>query len=70
MKGSMKTIAVVDTERCILCGLCVDICPEQAIAMNEIVEIDVDKCTGCGSCVAECPNSVIALSEMRECATS
>jgi len=45
------------------CGLCVDICPEQAISMNYAVAIDSSRCTGCGSCVNECPNEAIALSE-------
>ena len=58
-----KTTAVIDQERCINCGLCVHVCPEQAISMNYAVAIDSSKCTGCGSCVDECPNEAIVLSE-------
>ena len=55
--------AVVDQERCVSCGLCVELCPEQAISMslNYIVAIDPGTCTGCGSCVDECPNEAISL---------
>jgi ferredoxin len=56
--------AVIDRQRCMNCGLCIDICPEQAIDMNPIVAIDSIKCTGCGSCIKECPNEAISLSEM------
>jgi len=56
--------AVIDRERCMNCGLCIDICPEQAIDMGPIVAIDSIKCTGCGSCIKECPNEAISLSEM------
>ena len=56
-------IAVLDQERCVNCGLCVDLCPEQAISTNSnyTVVIDLSKCTGCGSCINECPNEAISL---------
>jgi Pyruvate/2-oxoacid:ferredoxin oxidoreductase delta subunit len=59
-----KMTAVIDRQRCMNCGLCIDICPEQAIDMNPIVAIDSIRCTGCGSCMKECPNEAIYLSEM------
>ena len=65
-----KMTAVIDQERCLLCGLCVDVCPEQAISMDDTVAIDPSKCTGCGSCVDECPNDSISLSEMAPRAAS
>ena len=57
--------AVLDQERCMNCGLCVDLCPEQAISMssNYTVVLDSSKCTGCGSCINECPNEAISLAE-------
>jgi ferredoxin len=56
------TRAVVDKARCVRCGICVDICPEQAIFMNWEVMIDSNKCNGCGTCVDECPNEALSLS--------
>jgi 2-oxoacid:acceptor oxidoreductase delta subunit (pyruvate/2-ketoisovalerate family) len=55
--------AVIDYEKCISCGLCIDICPDQAISMNNVVTIDSSRCTGCGSCVAECPSEAISMSD-------
>lgn len=65
-----KMTAVIDQERCMNCGLCVDLCPEQAISMNYTVSIDSSKCTGCGSCINGCPNEAISLSEKARRAAS
>ena len=64
-RRSLKMTAVLDQERCMNCGLCVDLCPEQAISMssNYTVVLDSSKCTGCGSCINECPNEAIYLAE-------
>lgn len=56
-----KMIAQVDNEKCTLCGLCVDLCPTQAITMNDFVKIAPEKCTGCGTCVSECPSEAISM---------
>ena len=57
-------VAAVDGERCTLCGRCVDVCPEQAITMDDAVTIDSGRCTACGVCVDECPNRAISLSSV------
>jgi 2-oxoacid:acceptor oxidoreductase delta subunit (pyruvate/2-ketoisovalerate family) len=58
-----KMTAVIDQERCMNCGLCIDLCPEQAIDMspNYTVVIDSSKCTGCGSCADDCPVEAISM---------
>lgn len=66
-KGARKKmIAVLDQDRCINCGLCVDTCPEQAISMRQryTVVFDSSRCTGCGLCVERCPVGAISLSEL------
>lgn len=55
--------AIIDPTRCTCCGLCVDLCPEQAISLNDFVTINSSQCTGCNSCVNECPNKAISLSD-------
>ncbi len=49
---------------CTGCGICKDMCQEQAIAMTRNMPLPVpvpEACTGCGSCVHQCPFGAIAL---------
>jgi Pyruvate/2-oxoacid:ferredoxin oxidoreductase delta subunit len=61
IKRTVNAMVVIDREICLSCGLCVDLCPEEAISMNDTVTVDPDKCTGCGTCVEECPNEAISM---------
>ena len=47
---------VVHSEQCIGCGACVQICPADAITIENMKSIvHKDKCIGCASCLAACP---------------
>ncbi len=55
-------MALLITDECINCDLCVEECPNEAISMGEeIFEINADKCTECvghydePSCIPVCP---------------
>ncbi|HET54050.1 MAG TPA: 4Fe-4S dicluster domain-containing protein [Ignavibacteria bacterium] len=51
----------VDPEICTGCGACMEICPVDAIVMeNGIAKIIVDKCRGCYACQNACPTSAIS----------
>jgi pyruvate formate lyase activating enzyme len=48
---------------CILCGSCIDVCPEKALSLSpekNSVKIDRDLCRMHGSCVEECPSGAIS----------
>ena len=50
----------VDPELCIGCELCLDVCPVEAISMeDDTAVIDQDLCTECETCVDECPENAI-----------
>ncbi len=43
-------------ERCILCGECVEHCPEDALSLSDhTLQKDPARCTRCGTCAARCP---------------
>ncbi len=51
----------VDEIKCIGCGDCVDICPVDAIKVDDIAEIDEDECIECESCIEECPEKALSI---------
>ncbi|MEM2838822.1 MAG: 4Fe-4S binding protein [Thermoplasmata archaeon] len=53
--------ARVNVDECVACGACQDVCPENAIQVNDVAVVDKDKCVDCGACVDECPNQAIKL---------
>jgi heterodisulfide reductase subunit A len=75
---SRQTIAVsplvsqVDSEKCIGCGLCTEVCSFGAIVLEEIggkgyraVNIPAS-CKGCGLCAATCPRHAIDMLHFRD----
>ena len=55
------TSAYVDPDLCIGCKLCVDVCPQKAIAVKSPAYVDEAACKGCGSCAAACPVDAIKM---------
>ena len=63
----MAEVAVVDVDLCTACGACIDVCPTEAIAMNDdesFVVIDAALCTACGACVDECPTGALEIKDV------
>ena len=57
VKGTSAPIApVVDAEKCLLCGVCVDLCPVDAITIaGDKISTDPVLCIKCCACVKYCP---------------
>lgn len=56
-----KEYMKVYEELCIGCGICEDVCPEEAIVVNEdgVAEIDHEKCNLCETCADVCTQEAI-----------
>ncbi len=55
---------IIDTEKCIGCGACLNICPYNLVLMENYKAIfndDDAECTNCGNCVEKCPQEVITI---------
>lgn len=60
-----KAAALVRTEKCAGCGICVDVCPVGAIRIEQHAVVDPVLCTACAACVSECPNEAIIIIQQR-----
>ncbi len=54
-------VAVVDKDTCTGCASCVDVCPVDAIEMENELAVISDACIDCGQCVDECPVDAIEM---------
>ena len=53
-------LAIIDTEECIGCGICQEVCRFEAIAVvDDKFEVDPLSCEGCGYCARVCPVDAI-----------
>lgn len=50
----------ISDEKCIECGECAAICPDNAISIENSVFIDFTRCMACGKCINVCPTGTLA----------
>lgn len=50
---------VVIQNRCTLCGICLQWCPENAISLEDYAVINSKRCIGCAACISVCPQNAI-----------
>ena len=50
-----------DEKKCLHCGNCVRVCPENALTMegDRRIHVDFSRCAGCLSCTGECPGHAL-----------
>ncbi len=53
----------IDKEKCTGCGACVEVCPVQAIKIQNGKAVVDDRCIECGVCIPRCPENAILLPE-------
>jgi formate dehydrogenase (NADP+) beta subunit len=64
---------MLETSRCILCGLCADVCPVGSISLVAAgttgrwhLALDETACLRCGLCIARCPGGALSLAHAAE----
>jgi len=55
-----RNLPRVNTDACGGCGVCIDICPVDAIGIeNGVATINASACRGCYACQTACPMNAI-----------
>lgn len=60
-ENSPKTISV-DYNKCVSCGICVYLCPHDALELKDGLPVMIGKCKVCGLCAASCITKAILMS--------
>lgn len=56
----VSSIPQIDTDLCTGCGKCIEVCPVDAITLeNKKAIIDEERCNACRACISSCPNEAI-----------
>lgn len=68
--AKVKGAVVVDNEGCKGCGVCVETCPQEVLALNKEVNSrgyhysymeNAEACTGCSNCGVVCPDTCLTI---------
>ena len=57
MAQHSSAVPMIDEEKCISCGECMENCPADAIEIDPVF-VDSAKCIGCGKCIGACSQEV------------
>ena len=61
-----------DKERCIGCGRCVEVCPQQVFRLEDrkALLVDRERCIECGACAGNCPVDALSVKAGVGCAAA
>jgi len=59
-------------DRCVRCGMCLEVCPHAVLSLNggKVKIEDRDACMECGACARNCPAGAIAVKAGVGCANA
>ncbi len=66
LEAGQNLVAVVLSDKCAGCGICIDVCPTGAIEVSEQAVVNGEACSGCAACVSECPSEAIILVQKKK----
>ncbi len=66
------TTLKLDVDKCIGCGMCIDVCPHGVLALidDKCMIIERDACIECGACAGNCPVDAISVESGVGCAAA
>jgi NAD-dependent dihydropyrimidine dehydrogenase PreA subunit len=61
-----------DPEKCVGCGMCINVCPHGVfeIAEGKAIPVDIESCMECGACAKNCAFSAISVTQGVGCAAA
>ena len=63
----------LDEEKCVGCGMCMQVCPHAVLSMNGIKRAEIgnrDACMECGACMRNCPTEALTVESGVGCAAA
>ncbi len=59
------TVATINKSLCTGCGMCVDVCPYDALSLEDFkAQVNEVLCEGCGTCVATCLRAAVEIKNL------
>ncbi len=68
---NVTTLQVFE-EKCVRCGMCLEVCPHSVLSLNggKVKIEDRDACMECGACAQNCPTGAITVKTGVGCAAA